>query len=82
MMPKVYVLDVPEFRPLIDGARSIGCTVQGPAGGYFTIAAPRELVFARAALGLKPALWYSSLSGGVEGRIAQFDRDTIRIAAW
>jgi hypothetical protein len=56
--------------------------VQGPARGYFTIAAPRELVFARAALGLKPALWYSSLSGGVEGRIAQFDRDTIRIASW
>jgi hypothetical protein len=36
-------------------------------------------VFSRKALGLKPAVWYSSLSGGLEGRIAQFDRDTLRI---
>ena len=78
-MVKVYVLDVPEFRPIIEGARRAHIGVSGPARGYYVIAGERELMFSRKALGLKPAVWYSSLSGGLEGRIAQFDRDTLRI---
>ena len=78
-MVKVYVLDVPEFRPIIEGARRAQIGVSGPARGYYVIAGEHELMFSRKALGLKPAVWYSSLSGGLEGRIAQFDRDTLRI---
>jgi hypothetical protein len=78
-MVKIYVLDVPEFRPIVDGARRAGIEVSAPVNGYYVIVGEGEVVLSRKALGLKPAVWYSSLSGGLEGRIAQFDRDTLRI---
>jgi hypothetical protein len=78
-MVKIYILDVPEFQPIVEGARRVGIEVGGPSKGYFVIAREGEVVLSRKTLGLKPAVWYSSLSGGLEGRIAQFDRDTLRI---
>jgi hypothetical protein len=78
-MVKIYIVDVPEFRPIVDGARRAGIEVGGPVKGYYIIAREGEVVLSRKALGLKPAVWYSSLSGGLEGRIAQFDRDALRV---
>jgi hypothetical protein len=78
-MVRIFILDVPEFRPIVDGARRAELGVSGPTRGYYVIAREGELVLSRKALGLKPAVWYSSLSGGMQGRIAQFDRDTLRI---
>jgi hypothetical protein len=78
-MVKIYILDVPEFRPIVDGARRAGIEVSPPVKGYYVIAGEGEVVLSRKTLGLKPAVWYSSLSGGLEGHIAQFDRDTLRI---
>lgn len=78
-MIRIFVLDVPEFRPIVEGARRAGFDIERNAAGYFVIARDREIVLSRKDLGIKPAVWYSSLSGGLEGRIAAFDRDTIRI---
>lgn len=81
-MPKIHVVDVPEFAGIVDFARAQdGVLVTGPNKGYLTISSGEDLVFDRRGCGFKPALWYSCLIGGLDGTIAQFDRDTLRIAA-
>jgi hypothetical protein len=82
MMPKIHVLDVPEFAGLVRSARSRGgLTVSEPRQGYITIAGEQELAFNRRECGFKPAIWYSCLSGGLDGRIVEFGRETLRIRA-
>jgi hypothetical protein len=79
-MPAVYVLDVPEFRSLIRVAREQkGYAVSRLPSGYARIESPGEIVFTRRELSFKPAVWYGCLTGGLRGRIVQFDRDTLRI---
>ena len=79
-MPRIYVLDVPEFRCLVDDARRRSGYNVTPAGrGYYRIESEDELVFRRKELGVKPAVWYGLFTGGLVGRIAQFDRDVVRI---
>jgi hypothetical protein len=79
-MPTIFVLDVPEFEPLVAQARSqSGVTVTEGPSGYWRIASDTELVFGRKALGFKPAVWYGALTGGLVGRVAEFGRDTLRI---
>ncbi|CAM5182041.1 hypothetical protein CDEF62S_01687 [Castellaniella defragrans] len=71
---------VDEFAPLVNAARQLsGCQVSETAD-YALIEASGPIQFERKAMGLKPALWYSMLSGGMHGRIEQFDRDVLRIA--
>ena len=79
-MPRIYVLDVPEFRCLVDDARKrSGYKVTQTGRGYYRIESEDELVFRRKELGVKPAVWYGLLTGGLVGRIAEFDRDVVRI---
>lgn len=74
------MLDVPEFRCLIDDARKRGdYRVTQVGRGYYRIDSERELVFERKALGVKPAVWYGLFTGGLKGRIVQFDRERVRI---
>ena len=81
-MVSIYVPDLEEFFPVIDGARAIpGCKITGPFKGYWLISAEKEICFQRRTLGLRVALWNSALAGGFVGRIAQYDRDTMRIVA-
>ncbi len=79
-MPRILVLDVPEFRPLVDDARARdGYSVSGPKLGYWRIEAAGALEFRRKALGVKPAVWHGALTGGLIGRIDRFDNDVMRI---
>lgn len=79
-MVTLYVADLEEFRPVLDGARQLeGCSINGPFSGYWVVEAAEEIRFQRKALGLRVALWNSALAGGFIGRIAQYDRDTLRI---
>ena len=81
-MPSLHVLDVPEFAGLIDAARADpSVTVSGVRRGYLTLSSDGDLVFDRRRAGVKPAGWYSCLSGGVDGKIAEYGRDTLRIVA-
>ena len=78
-MPRLFVLDVPEFAGLVRTAEANPAAKVGEARhGYVTISGERELVFDRRAAGFKPAVWYSCCSGGVEGVIAEYGRDTRR----
>lgn len=80
-MPRIHVIDVPEFAGIVSYAREqAGMSVAEPRKGYITISSDDELVFDRKGCGFKPALWYTCLSGGLDGTITQFDRDTLRIS--
>ncbi|MGE3744830.1 MAG: hypothetical protein AB7G25_03780 [Sphingomonadaceae bacterium] len=80
-MPKIHVVDLPEFSGLVKCAREQeGVQVSHVHKGYFTISSDDDLVFNRRECGFKPALWYTCLSGGLDGVIAEYGRDTLRIA--
>lgn len=80
-MPQIFVLDVPEFRALLDHARSEpGWQIDGPRLGYWRIqSSGRPLEFRRKALGVKPAVWHGALTGGLVGHITHFDNELLRI---
>lgn len=79
-MPTLFVLNVEEFRPLVEGAREqAGVSVEPGPRGYTRISTEGELRFHRKALGFKPAVWYGALTGGLVGQIAEFSRDELRI---
>ena len=79
-MVTLFVPDLPEFSALVEASRKTpNCRVEEPRAGYWRIRAQDELHFNRKALGLKPALWNSALSGGFQGRILEYGRDNLRI---
>ncbi len=79
-MPRLFVLDVPEFAGLIDASRDDQAIKVSPVRhGYVTLSSEQDLVFDRRRAGFKPAVWYSCCSGGVEGTIVEYGRDTLRI---
>jgi hypothetical protein len=79
-MVVIYVPDIPEFKPLLDGARmQPSCRVLDPVQDYWRIEADQEIRFGRKALGLGPALWNSALTGGFRGRIVEYGRDLMHI---
>jgi len=76
----LYVLDVPEFEPLVAAAREDKrCSVEGPTDGYWRVRSPQGIVFERKALGFVPALWNASLTGGFGGDVKVFDRYRLEI---
>jgi hypothetical protein len=80
-MPAIFVLDVPEFLPLVEHARATGdIRVAGPVNGYFKLEADGALRLSRKALGFKPAVWHGALTGGLVGRIERFDNDVLVLA--
>ncbi|RDK08160.1 VOC family protein [Cupriavidus lacunae] len=77
----VFVLDVPEFAALIDAAgKTESYTTTALGNGYVRIDGNPGISFRRKALGFKPAVWYGALTGGLAGRIEQFDMDALVIA--
>lgn len=77
---RIYVLNVPEFAPLVEAAKKLeSCQVGEAAGHYVTIDAKEPIEFHRKELGLKPAVWYGLFTGGLRGKIESFGRDTVRI---
>lgn len=79
-MPTIFVLDVPEFLPLVDHAREAPrLTVDGPRLGYYRIQSEDTITLNRKALGFKPAVWHGALTGGLIGQVEHFDNDELRI---
>jgi hypothetical protein len=79
-MPSIFVLDVPEFLPLVEHAKGMRTwCVDGPRTGYWRIHHVEKLEFDRKALGFKPAVWHGALTGGFLGRITRFDNDRLVI---
>ena len=76
-MPCLFVLDGPEFAPLIAGAGDAHKVSR--RGGYAASEAPESVVVERARSGLGDAVWYGALTGGYEGRIVEFSADRLVI---
>lgn len=82
MTVRIFVPDIPEFMPIIEGVRDVGnCKIQSPINGYWQIEDAHEVQLRRRELGLGPALWNSALTGGFQGRIVSFDRDVMVITS-
>ena len=77
----VHIVDLPEWRSAIEWARSAPELTVTEQDGYQIVSAPGSVEFDRRTVGLRPALWYTLPAGGLEGTIAQFDRDTLRVEA-
>lgn len=79
-MPVLYVLDVPEFLPIVDAARGKPeCRITRSDKGYWRLESASEIVLNRREMGLKPAVWYGLFTGGMNGEIAEFGRDEVRV---
>ena len=79
-MVVLYVLDVPEFFPIVEFARRLpDCRITKSEKGYWRVEAPTEIVLNRRAMKMKPAVWYGLFTGGFNGEIASWDRDEVRI---
>ena len=76
----LYVLDVPELKPLLEaGRKEQKFRIDGPVDGYWRISSNSSIAFERKALGFVPALWNASLTGGFDGNIKVFDKNRLEI---
>lgn len=79
-MVVVYLLDVPEFKPILEAARhKRDWIVSGPDSDYYRIEATDEIILERREMKLKPAVWYGIFTGGMNGEIAEWNRDIVRV---
>ena len=79
-MVVLYVLDVPEFLPVVESARRRPeCRISHSDHGYYRVESPTEIVLNRREMGMKPAVWYGLFTGGMNGEIAEFGREQVRV---
>ncbi len=79
-MVVIYVLDVPEFLPIVEAARKLpDCNITKAEKGYWRVASPTEIILNRKDMNMKPAVWYGLFTGGINGEIAEFGRDVVRV---
>ncbi|MFJ5927346.1 hypothetical protein ACIQF6_32625 [Kitasatospora sp. NPDC092948] len=75
----LYVLDVPEFEPVVRAAQDAGMEARS-VGDYLELSTERsEVVLRRENTGIRTALWHAALTGGVAGRIMLFTADTLHL---
>ena len=79
-MSGCFVLDVPEFRALTRvAADNPVCIVHSAIGSYRYVSFTGANDIVRADTGLSEAVWFGRLTGGLDGTIARFDSEVIRI---
>jgi hypothetical protein len=79
-MTRLYILDIDDFRPVIEVGANIAGVAARRIGDYVELATDGELVIDRRATGVRHAVWYSTVAGVADGRVAQFDKDALRVA--
>ncbi|CAM3597441.1 hypothetical protein ACXYTP_01420 [Tsukamurella ocularis] len=78
-MSRIYVLDVPENEGVVAVAGAEPSNEIVRVGPYFRITRPEEIAIDRRATGCRHAVWYSALAGLEESRVAQHDKDALRV---
>jgi hypothetical protein len=79
-MPTIFILNTPEFEPIVTTARLAGMDVQ-MAGDYLEAVSPHPTVtLERRHTEVRPSIWFAALTGGMVGRIERFDHDVLRLA--
>jgi hypothetical protein len=76
----LYVLDCPEFAPLLAAGRGRPGVSVTRTGTHFALRAEAgDLVISRTDTDLIDAVWFGALTGGIVGNVARFDADEIRL---
>jgi hypothetical protein len=74
----LYILDVPEFRPVIDEAEA--CADHSRAiGNYVEFRSGEGMTIERRKAGARRAVWFSTISALRGGKVVQFDSDVLRL---
>ena len=81
-MSGFYVLDVREFSSLVDAAMKSGrCKLHPKRGHYRFVEFENEIEILRRDTRMNEAVWYGCLTGGLDGKIAHFDSDRLKLVA-
>jgi hypothetical protein len=81
MSVTLYVLDAPEFQVVVETAQAAGMTAR-KTGDYLALTTPDdEVVLRRGHTGMRTALWFAALTGGVDGQIVSYDDATLHLRA-
>lgn len=78
-MPTIFILDVPEFEPIVTTARRAGMQVRKHGDYLEAHSATSPVVLERYHTQVRPAIWFASLTGGFVGSIARFDHEVLQI---
>lgn len=80
-MPSLFIVDVPEYRPLWEHAEAEPGVRARHRGGYVELTFEQELRIDRRATGVRHAVWYSGVGGVHDATVVQFDKDALRLVA-
>jgi hypothetical protein len=79
-MMRLYVAHLPEFEPILAvAATREDCAVVRLSDAYSRVDCTGELHLTRRELGMKPAIWFSMLCGGLDGEVREYSWDVVRI---
>ena len=79
-MSGFYVLDVPEFAPILAAARLWPtCRLRELRAGYTFVEFDSEFEIKRQDTGLAEAVWFGCLTGGLDGRVLNFDAVSLKL---
>ncbi|MBA4021751.1 MAG: hypothetical protein C0482_05260 [Gordonia sp.] len=78
-MTTLFILDVPENKPVAAVAGEDPDVTVDHVGPYFRVVAEGPIVVDRRATGCRHAVWYSSVSGLLGSRITQWDKDALKV---
>ncbi len=81
-MSGFFVLAVPEFASLIDAVMKSGANRIHPRRGHYQfVEFESEIEILRRDTRMTEAVWYGCLTGGLDGKIAHFDADRLKLVA-
>ncbi len=78
-MIELFILDVEEWRPVIDVAERAGRVTADRADPYVRLSSAEPIVIDRRATGVRHSVWYSTVGALRGGQVTQFDKDALRI---
>jgi len=79
-VPRLYFLDVPEYRPFIEVLGRDTALRREEAGGYVRFSGEGQITVRRADTGLGEAVWFGALVAGFEGRVVRFTDEELVVA--
>lgn len=79
MTTRLYILDVDDFRPIVEVAVAQPGVSRRTVGDYVELACAGDIVVDRRATGVNHATWYSAVAGVSGGRVTQQDKDALRV---
>jgi hypothetical protein len=80
-MMRLFILDVPENKPVAAVAAENPEVRIDKLGPYFVLESAGPFSIDRRATGCRHAVWYSCVAGLGGCRVVQFDKDALRVEA-